>query len=161
MFLPEHLLECLRNKVIIVLFSSTGCSYSFCPIVLWKWKDMDYGTRGATGEGGGAGGARPLPEFHTLAVRKCLLIEAQHILHLDSGHALSHSSYHKYTFAPHSKLPSCAQVRDTLEVSRFSSSRHTRSIVSIYVSLTIFLLSTVLKCWEGKISYARLFTCPE
>ena len=55
-------------------------------------------------------GGRSLLHF-TLWLRTCLKIAAQHILHLDKGHVLSHPSYYKYICAPSpSKLPSCAPV---------------------------------------------------
>ena len=68
--------------------------------------NLDIGTfQGRNWGGVIAGGARPLLHF-ILWLRARLKIEAQHILHLDKGHALSYPSYYKYTCAPLSKLPS-------------------------------------------------------
>ena len=47
----------------------------------------------------GATGGAPLSAFHTLT-KDMSLIEAQHILHFDSGYLLSHPYFYEYTCAP-------------------------------------------------------------
>ena len=91
------------------LFFHVWCIFIIYNVLLSWMRRRIFQVSRCLKQGRNLGGGCPLLNF-ILWLRTCLLIEAQHILHLDQGHVLSHPFHYKYTCAPLARLPSCAPV---------------------------------------------------